>query len=132
MGFLTSSVQIKKDKPVFIDFWATWCGPCRMISPFFEKLAGEVEGAEFYKVDVDDQPEIAQEVAIRAVSPVETVAIAMLLTYTQMPTFMAFKDGKAIGEFVGAHKNKLEVGAFVMAFKPAYSPTPQELVKNNL
>ncbi|KZV64205.1 thioredoxin [Peniophora sp. CONT] len=92
---ITSKAQfdeiIKKDTPVFIDFWATWCGPCRMISPFFEKLAGEIEGAEFYKVDVDDQPEIAQEVAVRA-----------------MPTFIAFKDGKKIGDIVGAHKDKLE------------------------
>ena len=66
MGFLTSSVQIKKDKPVFIDFWATWCGPCRVISPFFEKLAGEVEGAEFYKVDVDDQPDSARDQGLQS------------------------------------------------------------------
>ena len=49
------------------DFWATWCGPCKQISPIFEKLAEQFQGAEFYKVDVDEQSDIAQEVGIRAV-----------------------------------------------------------------
>lgn len=62
-------LQISSGKVILIDFWATWCGPCRTISPVFEKLAREnaTEGVEFYKVDVDDQSDIAQEVGIRAV-----------------------------------------------------------------
>ena len=46
--------QINKDTPSVFDFWATWCGPCKQISPIFEKLAEQFQGAEFYKVDVDE------------------------------------------------------------------------------
>ncbi|KAF9073768.1 thioredoxin [Rhodocollybia butyracea] len=85
---------INSGKTVFIDFWATWCGPCRMISPVFETMSEEAElkeKVEFYKVDVDEQPDISQEVGIRA-----------------MPTFMAFKDGNKIDELVGARPADLQ------------------------
>ncbi|KAH9013875.1 thioredoxin [Lactarius hengduanensis] len=85
---------IKSGKVVAIDFWAAWCGPCRAISPIFEKLAGNpaYAGVEFYKVDVDSQAEISQEVGIRA-----------------MPTFLIFKDGNKLDELVGANPGGLEV-----------------------
>ncbi|KDN52836.1 thioredoxin [Tilletiaria anomala UBC 951] len=78
---------IQGDKVVVIDFWATWCGPCKMVSPIFEKLS---EGAAadkvgFYKVDVDEQEQIAQEVKVKV-----------------MPTFMFFKGGQKIHEIQGA------------------------------
>ena len=62
-------VKINGDKPVVIDFWATWCGPCRQISPIFEKIATLPVGEKvaFYKVDVDTVPDVSQEVGIRAV-----------------------------------------------------------------
>ncbi|KAF7155405.1 hypothetical protein CNMCM5623_007476 [Aspergillus felis] len=83
---------INGDKPAVIDFWATWCGPCRVISPVFEKLSDvpEYGDVEFYKVDVDEEEKIAQEVGIRA-----------------MPTFVAFKDGQKVDELIGASPENL-------------------------
>ncbi|EJC98765.1 thioredoxin [Fomitiporia mediterranea MF3/22] len=82
---------INKDKYTVFDFWATWCGPCRMISPIFEKLAESAgDEIEFYKVDVDSAPDIAQEVGIKA-----------------MPTFILFKNGQKVDDLMGAHPGKL-------------------------
>ncbi|KAG8733738.1 hypothetical protein FRC10_012154, partial [Ceratobasidium sp. 414] len=73
--------QINSGKPVVVDFWATWCGPCRLISPTFEKLSEVGEGVGFYKVDVDE---------------------------AEMPTFMLFKDGSKVADMVGANPPALE------------------------
>lgn len=85
---------IAQKKPVVIDFWATWCGPCRVISPIMDQLSNKPEYkdlVDFYKVDVDEQEDIGQEVGIRA-----------------MPTFTIYSGGAKIDEFLGAHPAALE------------------------
>lgn len=68
-AYIQLCIRINGDKPAVIDFWAEWCGPCRFISPVFEKYSDDesLQGVEFYKVDVDAQPDISQTVGIRAV-----------------------------------------------------------------
>jgi thioredoxin 1 len=77
---------IKSDKPVMIDFWATWCAPCRMIAPVVEELAKEYDGqAKICKIDVDANPGVASKYGIMSI-----------------PTILFFNHGKLVDKVVGA------------------------------
>lgn len=75
---------MENKKALVVDFYADWCGPCRMLAPVMEKLSEEYPDAEFVKINVDDNPDLAREYSIMSI-----------------PCVMVFKDGAAAGKNVG-------------------------------
>ena len=81
---------IKSKKPVLVDFFAAWCGPCQMMSPIIDELAKETEDkAEVYKVDVDRESDLANKFQVMSI-----------------PTIVIFKDGKIISQHTGVTKKE--------------------------
>lgn len=82
---------LQSETPVLIDFWAEWCGPCRMLSPVLNQLSEELDNIKIVKMNIDENPEVPSALGVRSI-----------------PTMIIFKDGKPVDTKVGAQpKNTL-------------------------
>ena len=78
-------VVLNSDKPVLVDFWASWCGPCRMVAPILEEIAGERSDVKVCKINVDEEPELASRYNVMSI-----------------PTMIVVKEGQVVNQAVGA------------------------------
>ncbi|MGB8452494.1 MAG: thioredoxin [Anaerocolumna sp.] len=87
------SEVINSDKPVLLDFWASWCGPCKMVSPVVDEIANENETIKVGKINVDEESELAQNYKIMSI-----------------PTLLVIKDGKVYNSSIGVQSKKNILG----------------------
>ncbi len=76
---------LQADKPVLVDFWAAWCGPCQMVGPLVEQLSEETDAVKFVKVNIDEETELQMQYNVQSI-----------------PTFLLFKNGEVVKREVGA------------------------------
>ena len=87
------SEVVNSDKPVLLDFWAPWCGPCRMVGPIMEEIAAERPDIKVAKVNVDEQPDLAGHFGVMSI-----------------PTLVVMKQGKVVSQSVGARPTSAMLG----------------------